>query len=399
MKVLLKQAIVEKGSHKEVFRERDLLTQLRHNRICNSYFAFQDDLRLYIVMDIALGGDLRYQLKHTVNGQSFTEDQARIYISQIVLALEYVHSQGVLHRDIKPENILMDERGWLKLTDFGIARDVDASGKCYSTSGTHGYMAPEIYKQNHAHSYEADWFSLGVTAHELMTKTRPFRSDQLKQSPVCSTGRSKDLKSGSPRIELEQDLENMITPNGCKFLRAILRANPTKRLGFKGAQEIRNSDWFNMRGFDWKTIEEGTMQAPFVPDVTKMNADPTDDMQAVFLGEDNEKKLRRLTNEEQERFNGYEYDYRYSEPKRLSEKRAFSMSEKLPTTKEDSDNEFEKTESSMSEKSITEQDNIQEKENNKSLIPNGKTLEENPSSLASSGLPNAASTVPPVAPP
>ncbi len=87
-------------------------------------------------MDLALGGDLRYNLMNTPKGSPFSESQTRIYIAQMILALEYCHKFSLIHRDIKPDNMLMDSRGWIKLTDFGISRYLNQEGQCNSTSGT-----------------------------------------------------------------------------------------------------------------------------------------------------------------------------------------------------------------------------------------------------------------------
>ena len=99
--------------------ERTLLTKLKHNFIVNMLQAFQDRDNLFLVMDLMTGGDLRYHIcrKHT-----FTEQEARFFAACIFTALEYLHSKKVIHRDIKPENIVFDERGYLHLTDLGIAK-------------------------------------------------------------------------------------------------------------------------------------------------------------------------------------------------------------------------------------------------------------------------------------
>jgi serine/threonine protein kinase len=90
-----------------------------------------------------------------------------------------VHDAGILHRDIKPENLLLDKSGNLKLTDFGVAKFIP-SGECRSTSGTHGYMSPEIYAPGHRHGTPADFFAFGVTLHELVVGSRPFDGMTLK---------------------------------------------------------------------------------------------------------------------------------------------------------------------------------------------------------------------------
>lgn len=102
-----------------------------------------------------------------------------------MVALEYIHSKNIIHRDLKPENIVFEENGYARLTDFGVARkkkDENAD----ETSGTPGYMSPEVICRMN-HSYEADFFALGVIVYELMFGTvlmsltqRPYMGETRK---------------------------------------------------------------------------------------------------------------------------------------------------------------------------------------------------------------------------
>jgi len=312
MKVVNKETIVDKRRFKEVFRERDLLTTLRNPRICNLYYSFQDAKHLYLVMDIALGGDLRYQLNHNPGGQPFSEERTRIYIAQIALAIAYVHSQGIIHRDVKPENILMSAKGWLMLTDFGIARELNADGYCHSGSGTSGYMPPECYHKHRRHGREADWFALGVTGYELLTRRRPFKGDQIRKASVralsapAPNGREKVLED----LRLSDiQLQTLSLSDPCiVFLRELMAPLPTNRLGTEGFEQIEKHAFFN--GFPWDKIRDETLPAPFVPNTNRMNAEPDADIHAVFMGAEEERNLRDLTPDEQAMFKDYEYEYR-----------------------------------------------------------------------------------------
>mmetsp|Transcript_21705 Transcript_21705/g.15547 ORF Transcript_21705/g.15547 Transcript_21705/m.15547 type:complete len:121 (+) Transcript_21705:369-731(+) len=113
-------------------------------------FAFQDAKHVYLVMEFVNGGELYYHIRKE---KRFSEQQAKFYVAEIVLALEYLHNKGVVYRDLKPENILLDCRGHVRLTDFGLSKTgMDQTPKQGSRHdgltgtfvGTISYMAPEI---------------------------------------------------------------------------------------------------------------------------------------------------------------------------------------------------------------------------------------------------------------
>ena len=120
-------------------------------------------------MDYCSGGDLRYQLPRKV----FNEQETKFMMACLVSALEHVHSKQIVHRDIKPENLVFDNKGFLKLTDFGVAQKVRDGQGISDTSGTPGYMAPEVICKL-KHSYTADFYAVGICAYELMFRRRPY---------------------------------------------------------------------------------------------------------------------------------------------------------------------------------------------------------------------------------
>ena len=154
---------INKKSERAIKAERNLLQQLKHLFIVNMHFAFQDFENLYLVMDLLKGGDLRY---HISRKKKFTEKQIKFFIACIVVGLEYIHSKKIIHRDIKPENLVLDDNGYVHITDFGVAK-MYAKNNCSETSGTPGYMAPEVMR-GLSHSYSVDFFGLGVIAYEFI---------------------------------------------------------------------------------------------------------------------------------------------------------------------------------------------------------------------------------------
>lgn len=129
-------------------------------------------------MDLLSGGDLRY---HICQRRRFNENQTKFFIACIVSGLEYIHNKDtpILHRDIKPENLVIDSEGFMRITDFGIARNLRKENHG-DTSGTPGYMAPEVMcRQNH--NIGVDYFAVGVIAYELMLGKRPYLGKDRKE--------------------------------------------------------------------------------------------------------------------------------------------------------------------------------------------------------------------------
>ena len=138
-------------------------------------YAFQDEQRLYMIMEFVNGGELFYHLKQ--NKQGFEEDRAKFYAVEMLLALDYLHTQGVVYRDLKPENILIDSKGHIRLTDFGLSKAGlnETDGRTESFCGTPEYLAPEILREKH-YGYSVDWYSFGLVLYEMLTGINPFKT-------------------------------------------------------------------------------------------------------------------------------------------------------------------------------------------------------------------------------
>ena len=125
-----------------------------------------------MVMDYCSGGDLRYQLPR----KYFNQAETKFLMSCVISALEYVHQHNIIHRDLKPENLVFQSNGYIKITDFGIARKLNEDEQkdgIIDGSGTPGYMAPEVMCRL-KHNYLADYYALGIMMYEIMFRKRPY---------------------------------------------------------------------------------------------------------------------------------------------------------------------------------------------------------------------------------
>ena len=252
LKEMSKLKIIDKKSEKSIKGEREFLSKLNHPFIVNMHYAFQDKDNLYLVMDLLNGGDLRF---HISRYRKFSEEQTRFFIANMVYALEYIHENNVIHRDIKPENLVLDEKGYARITDFGIAKE-NMPDNSSETSGTPGYMAPEVMKSRN-HSFPVDFFALGVIGYEFMTGCRPYSGKNRKEI--------KEQMLSKPAIINEENIAPGWSQESADFINKLLERKESKRLGFKeGTKELMNHHW--LKYYPWKELKDKTLLAPFIPD-------------------------------------------------------------------------------------------------------------------------------------
>ena len=246
-----KVKIIDRRSEKSIKTEREFLSKLRHPFIVNMNCAFQDFENLYLVMDLLTGGDLRY---HICKLRRFSENKTKFFIACLLLGLEYIHSNNIIHRDIKPENLVFDDRGYLRITDFGVAK-IRKEDNSSETSGTPGYMAPEVLlAQNH--SFPVDFFAIGVMGYEFMLGQRPYLGKNRKEI-------KHQVLRKQAKIE-EEDIPNGWSPESVDFINNCLKRKDSKRLGFIGGiNDLKNHSWF--KDFEWDALFNKTLKAPFIP--------------------------------------------------------------------------------------------------------------------------------------
>ena len=247
-----KAKIISKRSEDNIMSEKNILSKINHPFIVNMHFSFQDYDNLYLIMDYLSGGDLRYHLSHR-KASLFNENQTKFFLSNIIIALEYIHSKKIIHRDIKPENLLLDMNGYLRLTDFGIAVYNKKENKKES-NGTAGYVAPEVILQQD-YNYSSDFFALGVIGYEFMQGNRPFYAGNKKQI--------KDLiLIYQPKIKTNQ-MKKGWSENSRDFINKLLQRRPAKRLGYTGIRELKNHIW--MKDINWDLLKNKKIKSPFIP--------------------------------------------------------------------------------------------------------------------------------------
>ncbi|KAI3377099.1 hypothetical protein L3Q82_000298 [Scortum barcoo] len=184
----------------------------------------------------------------------FTEEDVKFYLAELALALDHLHSLGIIYRDLKPENILLDEEGHIKITDFGLSKEaIDHDKRAYSFCGTIEYMAPEVVNRR-GHTQSADWWSFGVLMFEMLTGSLPFQGKDRKETMALIL----KAKLGMPQF---------LSPEVQSLLRALFKRNPANRLGAgpDGVEEIKRHRFF--ASIDWNKLYKKEMRPPFKPTV------------------------------------------------------------------------------------------------------------------------------------
>ena len=293
IKKMRKEDMISKNQLMHVRTEKEILTA-DNPWIVKLKYSFQDDYFLYLVMDFLPGGDLMNLL---MKKDILTEDEARFYTAEMILAVDSVHKLNCIHRDLKPDNILIDKKGHIQLSDFGLSKiaeknffpmtetnidQVKSNNKddpitlikknsnknissinslknkkrtrlmAYSTVGTPDYIAPEVFGQN-GYGQEVDWWSIGVMFFEMVVGYPPFFSEN--PSDTC-----KKILKWKQYFSIPNDAN--LSPEAKSLIKSMV-TTPENRLGYNGVEEIKKHPFF--KGINWDNIRN--VKAPFIPDI------------------------------------------------------------------------------------------------------------------------------------
>ncbi|KAL4120711.1 hypothetical protein QTP88_013353 [Uroleucon formosanum] len=291
MKILRKADMLEKEQVAHVRAERDVLVEADHQWVVKMYYSFQDPINLYLIMEFLPGGDMMTLL---MKKDTLSEECTQFYIAETALAIDSIHKLGFIHRDIKPDNLLLDARGHIKLSDFGLctglkkshrtdfyrdlsqAKPSDFSFFCspasspmdskrraeswkrnrralaYSTVGTPDYIAPEVFLQT-GYGPACDWWSVGVIMYEMLIGYPPFCSEN-PQETYRKVMNWRETLSFPAEVPISEEARDAISRFCCES---------DRRLGYsgRGIDDLRSTIAF-FRGVDWEHIRERPAAIP-----------------------------------------------------------------------------------------------------------------------------------------
>ncbi|XP_050078081.1 cAMP-dependent protein kinase catalytic subunit alpha-like [Anopheles maculipalpis] len=248
MKILSKERIVYQKQLQHTNNEKRILQAIRFPFVVNLETCYKDNSYIYLVMPFVNGGEMFTLLRRS---RRFSEPQATFYGAQVALALEYLHACNLIYRDLKPENLLIDYRGYVKVTDFGFCKVI--KDRTWTLCGTPEYLAPEII-QSKGYGKSVDWWSYGVLLYEMSAGYSPFyinSADQMALFERICKGKFKFPKNFSSDL--------------CDLVHHLLQTDLSRRYGNlrNGVEDIKQHAWF--KSTKWYAILNRELSAPYVP--------------------------------------------------------------------------------------------------------------------------------------
>lgn len=248
VKVLRKAKVVRMKQIAHTNAERRTLKRINFPFFIRLWGTFQDANNLFMVMDYIEGGELFSLLRRS---RRFPGPVAKFYASEVVLALEYLHSLNIIYRDLKPENILIDKTGHVKIADFGFSKEV--TDVTWTLCGTPDYIAPEVVASK-PYNKSVDWWSLGILIFEMLTGYTPFYSQtQMKVYENILFG--------------EVHYPSYLHFTVVNLLQQLISKDLSKRLGNSshGARDVKAHPWF--ADVVWERLLNRDIETPYDPPI------------------------------------------------------------------------------------------------------------------------------------
>jgi len=292
LKIVSKGWIIENKLEDYIRNEKIIQEKINFSFVTKTIATSKDDLSLYFFMEYVKGIDL---FEILAQNQQLDEPATKFYIGSIILTLEYLHQKGILHRDLKPENILIDEKGYVKLCDFGFGKILmKTSQRTFTIVGTPHYMAPEMIIGK-GYSFPVDHYSFGVIAYLLFYGEFPFGNDLEDTFQIYNAILKQKLRFPKKK-PISEDMKCM--------LKKILKKNPEARLG-KNCESVRYQKWF--ANYPWDQLIEKKLEPPFYPSMKETNGEKDLNVSLYDLIQNNDiNDLKELTNKMSSSFKNWD---------------------------------------------------------------------------------------------
>jgi len=335
MKILRKADMLEKEQVAHVRAERDVLVEADHQWVVKMYYSFQDAINLYLIMEFLPGGDMMTLL---MKKDTLSEECSQFYIAEIALAVESIHKLGFIHRDLKPDNILLDARGHIKLSDFGLCTGLKKSHRtefyrdlsqakpsdfsyasnnkqsnsmsaadskrrleswkkirrqlAYSTVGTVDYISPEVFEQK-GYTAVCDWWSLGILCFEMLIGY-PVFSSETPQETYRKIMNWREMLVFPPEVPISFESRDLIIKFCCEAEKRLGSGNCLSNGNCSGLEEIKLHPFF--KNVDWEHIRERPAAIPVevksIDDTSNFDEFPEIDLKIPCAPKDTESNVK-----------------------------------------------------------------------------------------------------------
>ena len=237
IKIINKKKLQKKMKN-TIFRENEIISQLKHPNIITVYEILEDSENYYIIMENCKNGEL---FDYIVAHQNLSENEASIFFYQLIKGVEYIHSKNIVHRDLKPENLLLTENNILKIIDFGLSHPFDGTEMLKTKCGSPSYASPEIITGTEYDGFKTDVWCCGVILYAMLCGFLPFEGEN-------------DMELFKNIVECDPEIPRELSKESKKLIRKIFTPNPKKRITIP---EIKKTDFY-LKGKELFNIKYGT---------------------------------------------------------------------------------------------------------------------------------------------
>ena len=246
VKAINKNRVNKEKMQMNIQLEKNILLKIDHPFIVKLVKCLEDEINIYFLMEYLKGKEL-FDVIRDIG--LLNKEQTNFYIASMLIAIDYLHARKIIYRDIKPENIIVERNGYIKLIDFGTAKEIEDRTK--TIIGTPHYMAPETIMGG-GYSFQVDFWSISICMYEFMCGSVPFadKSDDPMEIYFAIINNNLEFPTG---IINDKEFKHL--------MRKMLDKNPSNRL--TNFYSIKSQPWF--KDFNWDELINLNLKAPYLP--------------------------------------------------------------------------------------------------------------------------------------
>jgi cGMP-dependent protein kinase len=269
IKAICKNLIIKDDLAENILLEKNIILKIDHPFIVKLVKSLKDENNVYFLLEYVKGKEL-FEVIRDIGYLS--KEQTNFYIAQIMTAINYLHERKIIYRDIKPENIMVLKNGYLKLIDFGTAKEIEDRTK--TIIGTPHYMAPEVIL-GREYSFPVDFWSISICMYEFICGEVPFGEREDDPMEIYFAIINNELDFNEKYIKIDKEFKHI--------MKKMLDKNPSYRLC--NFHSIKNQAWF--KDFNWDELSNLNLKAPYIPIIPETNFDFDEQCKPKFDLENN----------------------------------------------------------------------------------------------------------------